>query len=451
MGNHVSRLVLCATTAAGAGAVIATCSRCDCSESRTPPAPADPVLLRRDDEQLENSPRRAHLPPRTPSAVTRPVRLIQVQVVFRHGARLPSEDMDFSSPPVGSSRGSENHVWTKEDTKFDTRGLVPIKLLNSNAEVLSGGLSNGTIVQGSSGRLLLGGGRPGELSAVGWRESRALGERLRSRYLNPAGGPHSLSPAGGRGLPRGALFARTTAVKRAAQSAHAVLSGLERGLNLPSNLRAPLALRLNGEPQWMVYSRSGCPRLRQIFDQGMSDSVATAAAQQVMKKVKEKTGVEGRHAPTETYFGETTPIKELLQYQDHGTCRQLHGKALPPAVQDREGALWQQIDRTACFALCRAFVGGDLDNAAGLRQQALQLSMGRMLEHILQVMEWRGAPELCPWDTIDERAPDPVAATPRLFLYSGHDWCVKDGHSWFNCTLGVPGFNHLTRLTLAGP
>jgi hypothetical protein len=88
-------------------------------------------------------------------------------------------------------------------------------------------------------------------------------------------------------------------------------------------------------------------------------------------------------------------------------------------------------------------------SAAAQRQLALRLSMGRMLEHMLQVMEHGqmgddseegGAAEegagaighssaaaTPPWLAIDNLAVAPgdeATVKPRLFLYSGHDWTL---------------------------
>ena len=70
-----------------------------------------------------------------------------------------------------------------------------------------------------------------------------------------------------------------------------------------------------------------------------------------------------------------------------------------------------------------------MDATANTRTLALQLAVGRFLNHILDVMEYQGGGQEAadqkttpPWAAIDNHPPPaPGTPNPRLFLYSGEN------------------------------
>jgi hypothetical protein len=219
------------------------------------------------------------------------LRLTQVQVVFRHGARLPVKARPKGLPEAPSIE------WTEADVRPPRElQLVPIQLQSYTGEALEGGIDHERIHAG--GETLPGGARSGELSTVGWRQTVALGQRLGARYL----GPDAMLACeqGGEGVTptAAAMLVRSTPFRRTVQSAQGVLTGLLMGggggggqqqqqqqqqgpggpEHVPQEPWQPVPVRLNRGPQWMVHSQSACPALRRFFKAGLRDPAALAVA-----------------------------------------------------------------------------------------------------------------------------------------------------------------------------
>jgi hypothetical protein len=119
--------------------------------------------------------------------------------------------------------------------------------------------------------------------------------------------------------------------------------------------------------------------------------------------------------------------------------------------------LFRKVNAAATRAICGAFQGG-VDAPPETRKLALGLATGRFLHHILDgacpsrkrcfscfclehvltrrwlagsshaVMEWNAGGEKAlppPWALIDNHPTPPAGSiSPKLFLYSGHDWTL---------------------------
>lgn len=133
-----------------------------------------------------------------------PLQLVSVQVVFRHGARMPNHDVlhpseDGSTGPV---------AWTAHDTQWDPGTGARFVLRDYKGSDLPGGASNKRVL--NSSRKLEGGAVAGQLSSLGWHQMIEFGQTLRHRYLGRPG-PSSLLRAGELSLPPSALVTRCAA------------------------------------------------------------------------------------------------------------------------------------------------------------------------------------------------------------------------------------------------
>jgi hypothetical protein len=120
------------------------------------------------------------------------LRLVQVQVAFRHGARTPVED---------AGAKSDGCRWLPEDTEKasllarcgrvrlytpgSTEGLDPLVVFAEHEPS-----------PWNSSSELAGGGAPGRLTHVGLAQAVTLGADLRARYVDSeAASTYSLSPS----------------------------------------------------------------------------------------------------------------------------------------------------------------------------------------------------------------------------------------------------------------
>ena len=117
----------------------------------------------------------------TPSALSprtgAPLQLMSVQVAFRHGARLPNQDVLHP----GESGFTGPAAWTTADTAWDPAEGIPFRLNDYKMKELPGGAEAKRIT--NSSRHLKGGGNAGRLSALGWHQTIDLGVELRARYV----------------------------------------------------------------------------------------------------------------------------------------------------------------------------------------------------------------------------------------------------------------------------
>jgi hypothetical protein len=147
------------------------------------------------------------------------------------------------------------------------------------------------------------------------------------------------------------------------------------------------------------------------------------------------------------WYAASSPVDLLLRYRDAMACRIAHRKSLPSGF---DHGLFEKVDAAATRSICAAFQGGVLspssfrwlcsfriftisvvwtgmDATAETRTLALQLAVGRFLNHVLDVMEYDGGQVAAgheiptpPWAAIDNHpSPPPGSPDPRLFLYSG--------------------------------
>eukprot|EP01043_Picozoa_sp_COSAG02_P025586 COSAG02_NODE_1443_length_12584_cov_2.587425_3_plen_193_part_00 len=155
----------------------------------------------------ENSPARPPVslaPRRVPVPLSpsgSPLQLVNVQVVFRHGARMPNHDV--LHPHDNAWTGPA--AWTVDDTVWDSSQGAHFVLHDYKGNELAGGASNKRIL--NSSRKLAGGAVAGQLSSFGWEQMVKFGQALRHRYLGPPG-PSSLVQPGELALSPRAVLTR---------------------------------------------------------------------------------------------------------------------------------------------------------------------------------------------------------------------------------------------------
>ena len=344
---------------------------------------------------------KATLPPVSAGGITKPLdppllpdasgelveaRLIAVHTAFRHGARTPVDDLGSSDSTC---------VWKEEETDKAALLKESIGSIALFAHGSSDPIDPAVYWCGdNSGSRLMGGAHPGWLTKIGFAQSMELGRELRERYVDPTAAgsaevrPRYLLPAGWE-RSRRLIETRSTRVERTAYTASGVLAGLFPGA------KPDVEIELNGPPQdeWMVLNDASCPRLRQIFQQGLklSSEGLTTAQQAVI-----------RHVESGSNWVCPDLAWKLITYRDWFACRRAAGKPNPPAVEE----VAAELDAATAKQMHQIFEGGSefTPDPHATRTEALRLVIGRFMKHLVHGVS----------------RPDGV-----LHLYSGHDWSVS--------------------------
>jgi hypothetical protein len=352
-------------------------------------------------------------------------RLLQVQAVFRHGARLPVSD-EGADDETGCA-------WSPADA--DKAALLskfkPVRLHDFGSGDATDAARLFPPVTAARTGGLRGGAPGGALTPLGLRQAVELGAEYRARYVDHEAAscaairPHLLLPAQWASARR-LVVTRSTRVERTVYTASGVLNGLypsadgtvDRAPDVEIELSAssprvracsaqPCAARATRQPtgsdsmragasqhEYLVLNDAMSPRLRELFTQGLRLSSASLdeAQRRVISHVEAKTGwlVDG---PASGW--------KLVVYRDWYTCRRAHGKPVPEPVD----AIAPELDAATARQMHAIFEGGAqfTDSPAATRTEALRLVIGRLAGAIVRRLS----------------QPDGV-----LHLYSGHDWSV---------------------------
>jgi hypothetical protein len=194
------------------------------------------------------------------------MRLLQVQTCFRHGARTPIDDI--GDRPV-EWRPSEQRPYTRA---AERKGMCSVSLLHPG----DGSPWDALEMAHGKERSLVGGGKPGMLTNVGFEQAVRLGAALRERYIDP----HASSAADVSHqhlLPsewpaaQQLVTTRSTFVERTVFTASAVLTGLYPTAAAAGDMAAQVHLNVprgsQGGEEYMVFNPSRCERLQQLFKQ----------------------------------------------------------------------------------------------------------------------------------------------------------------------------------------
>lgn len=335
-----------------------------------------------------------------------PARLVQVQVTFRHGARSPIEDLHCRD---------EMCQWLPQDTD-KTEAL---RKINATVVLTHGRerwdpatlFGDPAFTEAYSQRACLdGGGTPGRLTPVGLAQGVELGAELARRYVDPVaacatevGAAYLLPRAWAAAAPY--VHPRSTCVERTVFTAVGVLAGAFPDAARSGALRdVPMALNAApgeaADSEWMVLNVQQCPRLGELFQQGveLSSSHLDEAQLRVLEQVERGSSWQ---MPNRGW--------SLICYRDWASCRRAAGKASPACVD----GLAAELDTATARQMHAIFAGGApfTPEPRATHAEALRLGIGRMVRHIVSTME-EGA------------AHEEGEARGTLHLYSGHDWTV---------------------------
>lgn len=332
-------------------------------------------------------------PPITDSG--RPMSLVQVQIAFRHGARTPVNDSG------GRDERGERVQWLREecDKAELLQSFGQLRLLRPGSGEKIDPLAMFPPEAQPQG--LPGGAQAGQLTRVGLLQAVKLGQELRSRYVD-ASAKTSAEVRRGCLLPcswadaQTLVATRSTRVERTVYTAQGVLAGLFPQNSADGSLIAEIYLNTNSasdRAEWMVLNEGGCPRMRQLFHQGLALSTANldAAQEEVLERIEKQTA-----------WRAGAPEWRLIAYRDWQACRRAAGKSIPLAVEE----IAAELDLSATKQMHSIFEGGarHTDTPGETRAETVRLSIGRMMAHIVESM---GRPD------------------GKLHLYSGHDWTLS--------------------------
>jgi len=323
-----------------------------------------------------------------PAAAPRELRaaglaLAQAAVVHRHGARTPWRVRD------AAVTWDEQEVDSKRELP-----LAAVSVRRVTPEGLSPALTEAEVRtidhdDLQDARVLRGGALPARLTAVGMEQAVALGERLRSRYIDSAG----LVSSNWREA-REHVFVRSTSTERTIETVQGVLTGLWPG-QIKDNTHAIIRLRDEDENEWGVPNfGSWCPRLQKLWSEGTKKMKADYTKEQT-KLVEELREHVNMHVP------DKAGAFILSVYRDEFASREAHGKPLPGGTE-KVAEMLRRLELHDAERIKKMFGGGE----DSTRDEATRLHAGRMLKKII--------------DSLDEE-PDEAH---RLVLHSGHDWTI---------------------------
>eukprot|EP00730_Choanoeca_flexa_P012815 TRINITY_DN4646_c0_g1_i1.p1 TRINITY_DN4646_c0_g1~~TRINITY_DN4646_c0_g1_i1.p1 ORF type:complete len:430 (+),score=80.09 TRINITY_DN4646_c0_g1_i1:16-1305(+) len=291
------------------------------------------------------------------------LRLKQVQVFFRHGARTPIHHI-----PGEHNKEASWNISMCQELKDEERALRitnteggprPISMLNEKQKL----------------RLLPGGCHIGCLTTQGRGDVLVLGQRLRQRYVDELGFLDS------RYNPED-VEVRSTNIERTIESARMVLSGLFGASGMHINVQT-----VPDEQEYLYPNAKACPKLKQLFKEARAEARKNIPDErtQFVKKMAKLLNV----------------VDDDIQFvglRDNLIARRAHNKPIPEGLHIN--AL-RQIDQYATNEVLMLF---RKDPEATLR-----LTCGLVLKDVLDMMKGAITTPL---------------TTPKIKLYSAHDTTV---------------------------
>ena len=253
----------------------------------------------------------------------RPRRLLQVQVVFRHGARTPLTDLGTPCEWTSEQQTASSSLCT-------SRLVLPSGCMLDPAK---------TFAPTPTGRTLKGGGSPGVLTRAGLRQSLELGASLRRRYVDASAatsaevGPEFLLPRAWSGA-RSLVTLRSTSMERTVSTARGVVAAMFHDDAVRGELVADVHLSSDSpRDEYLVMNDSNCARLKQLFAQGqrLSTLHLTPEQHEVIRQVEEG-GPDGWRL-VQPRGGSLRDTWKLLAYRDQYACRAAAHKPIPRQVE----------------------------------------------------------------------------------------------------------------------
>lgn len=226
-----------------------------------------------------------------------------------------------------------------------------------------------------------GGCSKGELTLQGQRQALDFGQWLRWRYIKDA-------PFLPREHQEGALSARTTNYARTIATLQGVLTGL-----YPS-LREPVTAVTTSDIDEIMYANvKACARLKSLItslSKEHKDSTAPLAVDVV----------EAQGVLRQVLGLNPEDMINFVDLHDAITSASAHGKQLPVALQSPQ--IQRMVEQQATKRLLSVLAP---HAESGKQAEVLRLSMGRLIQLMIQNMEEAAAEK----------------PTAKMHLYSGHD------------------------------
>ncbi|GAB5360166.1 hypothetical protein AAMO2058_000604300 [Amorphochlora amoebiformis] len=315
--------------------------------------------------------------------------LVQVQVLFRHGARTTVYPYPKDMTTCWNLCGSDIRT-------------VAYKVVGPGE-----GKEVPPLVRGAKygrNRMLKGGCYSGQLTDLGKLQARQLGLKLGSRYSGLVE-MISKDPS--------LLYVRSTNYPRTQETAAHVLTGL-----LPSNwsLLTPIHT-VHFDEEYLVANQTACPRLSEFLKEGkrMYAKVAPSELVRIRLELENKLGEEGikklKLHPTSKWKGmNLMPTRDILR------CMSTHGMELP------EWGSYNLANETQRLAGKQiAYLLQHDGKNQEVTNEITRLGIGRFLGKVCESMEQRVSDLEEGSDVAKGFSSSKAKVAPVLSLYSGHD------------------------------
>jgi len=305
----------------------------------------------------------------TKIAVMEGLELIQVQVIFRHGARTPCS---WTKEQFDKFTQIQPQVW---DSTILNRNIAEVPDDINHSLSLEDGSSPTTMFSDATHvNFMEGGCATGQLTNIGKRQLYQLGKQLATTYISKWG---FLSPR----YTEKEVYARTTYYKRTTESLLHLLAGMYHPSSTPFSIETKESQYEDMVPDMS----SGCfLEWTQMFMENEERSVNSRDLQ--------------RHVNSLLGLKDQTEEVPLSHVGDLMRCREAHNIAIPQYLLDERTAVddavldmktrWLGRDNTHVLSTC---IGSFVDTLCERMQQQVQVERG-----------------------------DPH----KLLLYSGHDYTI---------------------------
>lgn len=299
------------------------------------------------------------------------VELVQVQVLFRHGARTPLKIIP----------GIEETNWDKNQLTYE---LAHTKLKYNVKDLKNRTLPVETLTDGP----LRGGCQKGQLTVVGQQQAFDLGKDLKQLYNN------ELKFIGGTFDPR-TICLRTTHIPRTIKSLRCLVAGIFE------NIKEPVTFwTLPIKEEYLFPNWGNCGALKQYIHYHFKHAHRLPGYQQDLEKFFDMIGIQ--HVPFRSKF---------LDIFDDLSCRKAHNKPYPAKIHQFMGT----IEKRTVQLFCEAFSYPP----SWTKKLILPLSVGKL------------AQQLC--DNMKKKVVDNNPY--KFYLYSVHDTTIVCLLCAFGCSV----------------
>lgn len=265
------------------------------------------------------------------------MKLLAVQVFFRHGARTPLK-----------------HIPGLEEVVYDRKFLiasVPYTEVPVEVKHVDGGPRPSSVIQAHYAKVVFKGGVvAGMLTTVGKDQMYLLGKRLASRYGHFVG--KQFCPE--------TVYLRSTNIDRCIESLQCVVAGLFGHLSF----KEPVLVQVEElKSEILIPVSYHCPSFRELAKKSQKLLQENQDYVCLVKAIQSHTGAEVDISDV-----------DMMQVRDHIVARRAHGLHVPDFLEE----LSPQIERAAVKVLTRTVCGNVKENPT----LGLSFAIGRLLNAI---------------------------------------------------------------------